>query len=127
MVSSAGYHARRNRTLAISDKYHAEPIGLVFLKDGKQDPDREDFEISAILRVKNTTNSNMDGGQSKSWKTRHVADKSSLNINRATYEGPALRKGDKIRALSRPGEPFFEVLNTNDRNHARLVLELGEA
>lgn len=126
MVSSAGYHARRQRVLAVNDKNHAEPIGLLFLKNGIADPDRENVEISAILRVKSTSNSNMDGGQSKAWKSRHTADKSRLAIDRASYAGPMPATGDKIKALSRAGEPLFEVLYVNDRDHARLFLELGE-
>jgi hypothetical protein len=58
---------------------------------------------------------------------RIAAGEAEAHLDRATYAGPEIRKGDKLRAVERPGTPFFEVLRVADRGHGRLVLHLGEA
>jgi len=128
MPVAARFHALRDRVLADVDQKFAEPVKLFFIaKNGKADPDRLAMEIEAILRVGGGKQSRASGGASESWRTRIAPGKAELHIDRATYTGPAFSVGDKLKALSRAGEPMFEVLDIDDRGEARLVLELGES
>ena len=126
MPVAARYHEVRDRTLAATDKAFAEPVRLTFLKDGALDPARQSVEIEAVLRVGGGDESNMAGGFAQSWRTQLAAGKSELHVNAATYEGPQIKPGDRVRALSRNGTPLFEVLRVDDRGQSRLVLALGE-
>lgn len=121
------WHAMRDRALARVDARLAEAVQLKFLKNGKADPDRESIEIEAILRVGGGKNTNLTGGVARNWSSRLVAGKAQLHIDRAAYTGPQPRKDDKVRAITRHGTPWFQVLHVDDRSHSRLVLELGEA
>jgi hypothetical protein len=126
MPVAARFHELRDRTLAVVDDKFAEPVRLSFMKDGKSDPVRGQIEIEAVLRTATTGENNIDGGKSREWKSQIAAGKAKLYIDRSTYTGPALVRGDAVRALSRVGTPAFEVLFVNDRSHTRLVVELGE-
>lgn len=128
MPVAARFHALRDRVLAVVDVVMAEPVRLSFLTAaGVVDITRPSVEIDAILRVGEGKTTNVSGGQSKAWSTRIVADKAQLHIDRATYIGPQPRPGDKVKALSRFGEPWFAVADVDDRGHTRLVLNLNEA
>ena len=126
MPVAARFHEVRDRVLAATDKAFAEPVRLTFLKDGALDPNRPSLEIEAVLRVGGGDENNMAGGYAQSWRTQLAAGKSELHINKATYTGPAIDPGDRVRALSRSGHPLFEVLRVDDRGESRLVLALGE-
>jgi len=97
------------------------------LKNGVVDPARPMIEIEAVLRVGEGKNTSVTGGGSAGWRTRIVADKAQLHIDRKTYTGPQPKQGDRVKALSRWGEPWFEVADVDDRSHTRLVLNLNEA
>ncbi|TPK15173.1 hypothetical protein FJ872_19435 [Mesorhizobium sp. B2-5-9] len=126
MPVPARFHALRDRALAAVDQTFAEPVRLSFMKGGSLDPDREQVVIEAVLRTSDGKSATVDGGQAQAWRSRQVAQKAELHISRTFYVGPMPAKGDAVRAISRPGEPAFEVLNVDDRGHTRLVLELGE-
>lgn len=125
-MQPARYHALRDRTLAAVDWVFAEPVRLSFLKDGAVDPDREAVEIEAILRVGGGKETMVSGGRDRDWRTKIQAGRAELHIDRARYPAIVVMQGDKVKALSRPGEPWFEVLAVDDRGQARLVLQLGE-
>lgn len=124
----ARYHRLRNRTIAAVDRVFAEPVRLSFLNSqGYVDPTRPAREIEAILVVgegKNTSIAVAGGG---SWRTRLNAQKSELHIDRVKYPDIVVRSRDKVRALARPGQPWFEVAAIDDRGGTRLVLQLSEA
>lgn len=127
MPVSARFHELRDKVLATVDFKFAEPVRLSFFKSGVLDPSRPAVEIEAVLRVGEGKNTSVSGGNSMSWRTRIVADKAQLHIDRAAYTGPQPKTGDKVKALSRWGEPWFEVADVDDRSHTRLVLNLNEA
>ncbi|WP_223478744.1 hypothetical protein [Oricola indica] len=126
MASPARFHAVRDRVLNANDQRFAEPVKLFFLTSAREpDPERENVEIEAPLRTEADAIQQPGGNRSGDWQTRSASGASRLSINRAAYSGPLPRKGDRVRAISRPGEPWFEVLFVDDRNHTRLVLHLG--
>ncbi|MBY3434826.1 hypothetical protein [Rhizobium laguerreae] len=126
MPVSARFHDLRNKVLASVDDKFAEPVTLMFMKNGVNDPARQMVTIDAVLRVGEGKNTSVAGGIAAAWRTRIVADKAQLHIDRATYTGPQPKAGDKVKAISRHGEPFFEVADVDDRGHTRLVLNLNE-
>ncbi len=127
MPVSARFHELRDNVLAAVDQKFAEPVRLSFFKNGVLDPSRPAVEIEAVLRVGEGKNTSVSGGVSGGWRSRIVADKAQLHIDRTTYTGPQPKQGDKVKALSRWGEPWFEVADVDDRSHTRLVLNLNEA
>lgn len=126
MPTAARFHAIRDKVMANVDRTFAEPVRLSFFKAGVVDTTRPSVEIEAVLRVGEGKSTIVSGGQSGGWRSRIVADKAQLHINRTTYAGPLPKAGDKVKALSRLGEPWFEVVDVDDRSHTRLVLNLNE-
>jgi hypothetical protein len=128
MALSARFLDLRNKVLAEVDKAFAEPVRISPMgASGAADPARPVVVIEAPLRTGGGKNTNLAGGYAQSWRTRIVAQKAELHIDRAKYPDLVIRGKDRVRALARPGQPLFEVLHVDDRNHTRLVLELGEA
>ena len=120
------YTELRAMALAAVDEAFAETVRLSFLKSGAADPARPARDIQAVLRVGEGKISNIAGGSGSTWRTRLIADKAELHINRTTYAGPVIAVGDRVRATSRPGSPWFEVGGIDDRGDTRLVLQLNE-
>lgn len=119
----APFHAIRDRAVAAVDATLAEAVDLFFLSGGASDPARDNMTARAVLRV-----GSRDAVAPKgAWGSRIAAGQAEAHIDRAAYDGPVIRKGDKLRAVERPGKPFFEVLRVADRGRGRLVLHLGEA
>jgi hypothetical protein len=124
----ARFHALRDRVLAQVDQRFAERVLLSFLgADGRLDASRPSVEIEAPLRTGTKGAANMAGGFSQSWRTRLAAGKSQLHIDPVANPGIVLRPKDKVRALDRLGQPWFEVVHFDDRNHTRHIAELSEA
>ncbi|MGY6709711.1 MAG: hypothetical protein ACXIVF_15435 [Rhizobiaceae bacterium] len=122
----ARFHGLRDRMIAQVDQVLAAPVRLSFMKEGEIDPDRATVEIEAVLRNGNPANTNMTGGMAQRWSVRIDAAKAVLAIDRAKYPDIVLREGDRVRALSLPGQPWFDVLGVDDRSHTRLYVALGE-
>lgn len=122
----ARFHTLRDRALAATDKVFAEPVRLSFMKAGAVDPARPAREIEAPLRVGGGKETNVSGGVDQVWRTRIAAQRAELHIDPAKYPGLKFIKGDRVRALARPGQPWFEVLAVDDRLSTRLVVQLGE-
>ena len=131
MPVAARFHELRDKVLAGVDHVFAEPVRLSFLKSGALDPSRPAIEIEAVLRVGEGKTTSVSNDGSRGWRSRIVADKAQLHIDRVKY--PALvvpnttSEKTKVRALSRHGQPWFEVADVDDRSHTRLVLNLNEA
>ncbi|WP_234186419.1 hypothetical protein [Shinella sp. NM-101] len=124
---AARFHQLRDRTLAEVDRFRAEPVKLSFFKDGALDPDRPAREIEAILRADAGRDASVSGGTDRDWRSRVSSQRSELHVDRAKYPDIAFKRGDKVKALARPGEPWFEVLSVDDRSEPRLILTMGEA
>lgn len=127
MPVAARFHDLRDKVLAGVDHVFAEPVRLSFFKSGVLDPSRPAVEIEAVLRVGEGKTTSVAGSRDAGWRSRIVADKAQLHIDRTAYTGPQPKTGDKVRALSRHGQPWFEVADVDDRSHTRLVLNLNEA
>jgi hypothetical protein len=117
---------RRDRSMAINDKAFAETVRLSFLKNGVVDPDRPMREIDAILRVGGGKETSVGGGLNTAWRTRIVAQRAELHIDRTRYPDLVFRTNDAVRANARPGQPWFEVAAVDDRGDGRLVIQLRE-
>lgn len=100
-----------------------ETVRLAFLKNGMVDPDRPAVEVDAILHAGGDDSYAPGSG----FRVRLSAGKAELVLNRSTYAGPMPRVGDKVRALDRAGQPWFEVASVSDRYSNLLVLSLGQA
>lgn len=123
---SARFHALRNRALAQVDKTFAEPVRVAFFRNGALDPAKPAVEIEAVLRVGGGKETSVAGRDVQSWRTSILAQKAELHIDRARYPDLKVAKGDRLRGLARPGQPWWEVLAVEDRSDTRLVLQLGE-
>ncbi len=121
-----GFQHTRDAVLSSVDRVFAEPVMLSFLKGGLPDPQRPSVTLVAILRVGGGEQTNIAGSVAQGWRTQLAAGKAELHIHRSRFNGLTIRKGDAVQALSRPGQPWFEVLRVDDRGETRLVLELGE-
>lgn len=125
---AARFHTYRDRALAAVDRTFAEPVRLHPMAKGAADSSRPVVTIEAVLRVGGGKEVPPSGRASDaSWRMRVAAQRAELHIDRAKYANLVCRQGDKIRAIARPGEPWFEVLAVEDRGESRLVLEMGEA
>ncbi|MCF7646890.1 hypothetical protein KQ944_18000 [Bacillus subtilis] len=124
---SARFHELRDELFSAVDDELAEPVFLAFKKDSTNDPDRPDIEIVAILRTREELATPITGGKDKTWNSEVSAHISELHIDRAQHPNIVMRKGDKILALSRPGQPWFAVMFVDDRSHRRLTVKLGAA
>ena len=58
--------------------------------------------------------------------TTMAAAEAGLVVERALVAGMVFRKGDRIAGMSRPGEPTWEIRNTNDRYTSVIVLVLNQ-
>lgn len=125
----ARFHVLRNRAVAVNDRVFAEPVQLAFLKGGIADPSRPSplLPVEAPLRVGGGKETNVDGRDSSVWHASIQAGRGELHIDPVKYPGLKFIKGDKVRALARQGQPWFEVLAVDDRLSSRLVVQLGEA
>lgn len=122
----ARFHISRDRSMSINDKVFAETVRLSFLtSQGTVDPARPAREIEAILRVGGGEITSIAGSGSSAWRSRIVARKAELHINRVKYPDIVVRARDRVKALARPGQPWFEVSVVDERGETRLVLQLG--
>jgi hypothetical protein len=55
-----------------------------------------------------------------------TSDGGTLRIDRQAYPDLEVRKGDKLVALDRDGQPIFEFQSVDDRSHLRLICDLGD-
>jgi len=124
---TANYQAIRERSARAVDAVMAESILLAPMSDEYADPSRVKIEFKAVLRTGGAKNTSLNGGMGRDWVSRIVAGRAQLHIDRAANTALVCKRGDKIQALDRPGQPIFEILDIDDRGHTRLVIDLGEA
>ena len=117
----------REITTKINDKYFAEKILISFFTNGAVDKTREKIEIEAILTIGNETAKKPDGGMTGGvWHVPVAAAPTKLAIDRQKYPNLTLHTGDKVRAVSRVGKPWFKVATVADRGRDRLYATLTE-
>lgn len=116
---------RRELMSAVDDVW-AERLKHLPLDQGQQDSDRAPSEFYAILRTGERNAEGIKYRKGHSSRAGINGDGGSLRIDRSAFGDLNLRKGDKILAMDRPGEPIFEILSVDDRDHLRLVCELGD-
>lgn len=119
------WRALERRVDGVMGRSFGENVRLSFMDKALVDPTRPAVEIRAVLHV--------DGDDAKpigpggEWRSRVATGPAELLIDRSTYTGPAPRKGDKVRALDRTGQPLFEVATVSDRDSNLLRLTLGHS
>ena len=127
MVIPANYQADLDRVVGGNDVDLGERVFLAYLDGGVSDPDRTNEEIDAILRVGTERTSAPQGGAGISWQTKLAGGEAELHISRSAYPNAILKTGDKVRALARVGQPWFEVATVNTRAQPRIIVRLNEA
>lgn len=109
------------------DDVWAEAVRHLPLADGRPDPDRDPVEVTALLRTGDRDAERMHFGRGNNAPAGVTADGGYLRIDRTAHPALLVRKGDKLVALEREGQPVFEVQSVDDRSHLRLICELGDA
>jgi len=109
------------------DDVWAETLRHLPLIDGQQDAGRVALDFIAPLRTGDRETERVSFGRGNTARAGIRAGGGILRIDRAAYPDLVLRKGDKIVALDRDGQPVFEVQAIDDRSHLRLICELGDA
>ena len=117
----------REDLMAEVDDVWAETVRHLPLAAGQKDPGRDAAEIAAVLRTGDRDAERMNFGRGNNARAGVAADGGYLRIDRAAHATLVVRKGDKVVALDRDGQPVFEVLSVDDRSHLRLICELGDA
>ena len=121
----AKFHKYRDLAVRAVDDLMGEALRIVPMDGGRIDPARTPGEVTAPLRV-GAEESDGVGGKSQAWRSRISSGKAQAHISREAYPDLVVRKGDRLRAIERAGQPWFEVDAVADRDHARLILELVE-
>lgn len=117
----------REDLMAEVDDVWSEAVRHLPLADGRKDPERDALEFTAVLRTGDRDAERMNFGRGNNARAGVTADGGHLRIDRTVHAALVVRKGDKVVALDRDGQPVFEVLSVDDRSHLRLICELGDA
>ncbi|MGQ3671789.1 hypothetical protein ACT6QG_05270 [Xanthobacter sp. TB0136] len=104
-----------------------ETLRLFPQKKGAVDPSRPQHEFKAAVRQGDEWATNASGGGARDWSVKISAGTAKVFITRATYGGPNIAVGDRVRRLDRANQPFYEVATVNDRDEGDLVLVLNQA
>ena len=126
-MSPSPFEELRDQLFSEVDDQFGEPVFLAFKRDSQNDLERPDVEITAILRTQEELATPFPGNKDKTWNSEIAAHVSELHIDRGAFPQIVLRKGDKVRAISRHNKPWFAVLYVDDRSHRRLTVKLGAA
>jgi hypothetical protein len=124
MPVGATFHSVRDAVVAGVDGKFAETIRLSPMSGGQRDQQRPQREIEAVLRTGAEKSNSVDTANPAAWQVKIAAGKAMLYIDRTRYPDIVLKKQDAVRALTRHGQPVFEVSLVDDRNHTRLIVEL---
>lgn len=114
--------AKRGRGMVWDETLRLSPM----LK-GKPDPSRPQYAFSASVRQGDEWASNASGGGAKDWSAKIASGSAKAFISRATYAGPVISVGDRVRRMDRSGTPPYEVAVVNDRDEGDIVLTLNQA
>lgn len=100
-----------------------ERVRLSFMKNGVTDPARTAVVVRALLHVGAENIEPM--GPAGTYRGTAAIGSAELLLDRAAYTGPVPLRGDKVRALDRAGEPWFEVSSVSDRETNLITVTLG--
>ncbi|MBT9383325.1 hypothetical protein KM176_05590 [Pseudooceanicola sp. CBS1P-1] len=117
----------RDELKAEVDDLWSETIRHLPLAKGAPDTTRSPAEFAAILRTGARDEERPNYAGTSGRRVGVMADGGVLRIDRSAWPDVLPRKGDKVVALDREGQPVFDVLAVDDRSHLRLICDLGEA
>lgn len=117
----------RDKAIKINDDIWGERVELSFFVKGLVDKERRTMIAIGVLRTTEEQVKKADGGVSTGWKVPIAAVPAKLSIDPRIYPSLVVKRGDKVKALSRVGQPSFVVTSVDDRSHHRLYIYLGEA
>lgn len=110
---------------AIVGAVWGESVRLSFMNGGAIDPARPMIEVTAIIHVGG--DGSISPGAGHQFKTNLSAGQAALVIDRNKYPALVAKRGDKVRANDRAGQPWWEVADVTDRYSNLLVLTLTQA
>jgi len=125
-MSPSPFEEHRDALYEEVDGEFAEPLRIFFLEKGQTILGRKPADINAVLRTAGRDAFQPDGGNNADWNIKLAAGKATLAIDRAAYPELELVKGFRVCALSRKGQPMFEVVFIDVHSHRRLYAILGE-
>ena len=89
------------------------------------DPDRAEFDFSAMLLVGQGEAGNLAGGNSVTWLSRIPLGEAEMQVDPDAWPAArSLRPGDRIVADDR-GDVSFEIARAEGRRRNRLVFRLN--
>jgi hypothetical protein len=115
----------RNQLHAAVDGMFAETVQLVSFENGRQVGDG--ISIKGLLKDNDRQDTPISGYRSENFQTEARFGGATLCIDRFKYPEIKLKKGDRVRAIEREGEPGFSVVSVDDRQKGRLIVNLGNA
>lgn len=125
-MSPSPFDEHRDALYEEVDSEFAESLRIFCLENGRKVAGREPVDIEAVLRTAGRDAFQPDGGNNADWKIKLAAGKATLAIDRAAYPELELANGFRVTALTRKGQPMFEVQFVDPRSHRRLYAILGE-
>lgn len=126
-MSPSPFDEHRDALYEEVDAEFAEPLRIFPLAKEKRIEGHPPFDIEAILRTEDRASLQPDGGNNSNWNIKLAASKAAVAIDRALYPELELAEGYRLCALSRPGQPMFEVSFVDPRSHRRLYAVLSES
>ena len=123
----ANWRALTAMATGVTSRLFREPVCLSFFKQGLVDPTRPKIEqIDAQLHLPEETDGKT-GRSSSQFQTEVVSGVGLLIIQKADFVDRALITGDKVCALDRAGQPWFEILSVDTRGADQIVAKISMA
>lgn len=89
------------------------------------DPSRSAFPLAGVLVTGQGDQSNLDGGEARSWRASIPVGEAELHVDPDAWPAvTAVQTGDHLTADERDGTPY-EVLRIDRGQRNRIVLRLG--
>jgi len=97
--------------------------------EGARDPDREEKDFTAVVTVDQGVQRTDGDSIGDKFGIGIVGAPIRISVNASLFPVPdkSLRKGDRLIALERPGQPVFEVVRPAPDNATRIVIFCVEA
>ncbi|OYX11246.1 MAG: hypothetical protein B7Z15_12175 [Rhizobiales bacterium 32-66-8] len=100
-----------------------ETVRISFLHGGAVDPARAAVVTRAVLHV--IGGDPVRTGPGDTFRSHVATHTAELLLDRSSYTGPIPVRGDKVRAVDRAGQPWFEVASVSDRFTNLIAVSLG--
>jgi hypothetical protein len=113
------WHKLTGMATRAADRAFGEPVRLSFLVGGAVDPERPALDTRAQLHLPGEAEISL--GRGNSALSAAIVAGAGLVILQRSAGAPELRQGDKVRADARPGQPWFEVTDVDDRAASQIV------